>query len=83
MIDRDEIKRRRTALGLTLDEAAKRAGFNHRQRWSGIERGERSRLATDTLLAVAKALECSMEDLLVKPKAAPTPKARGRAKGKR
>lgn len=74
MVDAQEIKRRRVALGLTLQEAADRAGFSGRQRWSGIERGERSNLRADTLLAVARALGCSIEDLLAKPP--------GKAKGK-
>ena len=52
-------------LGLTLQKAADRAGFSGRQRWSGIEQGERTNLSVATIAAVAKALGCSIEALLM------------------
>lgn len=67
-IDRDEIKRRREALGLTMEEAAQRAGFSGRQRWNGIEKGERQEVAFSTIVAVAKALGCTCDDLIKKPR---------------
>lgn len=64
MLRRDEIKRRRELLGLTLDEAAKRAGFEHRQRWYAIEVGDRDNISVQTLEAIASALGCSLDDLV-------------------
>lgn len=76
MIDFDKIKSRRLKLALTLDEAAKRAGFlmpdgtPHKQRWCDLESGRRAdRVAASTLRAVAKALCCSMESLMREAKA--------------
>ena len=58
-----EIKRRRERLGIRQTEAARRAGFSI-QRWNNIEAGRRTALDPDALLAVARALECRMEDLI-------------------
>jgi transcriptional regulator with XRE-family HTH domain len=58
-----EIKRRRGKLGISQTEAARRAGFSI-QRWNNIETGRRTALDPDALLAVARALECQMEDLV-------------------
>jgi transcriptional regulator with XRE-family HTH domain len=78
MINREEIKRRREAIGLTLDEAAKRAGFGQRQRWYAIESGRGSNLAAESLYAVAGVLGCTMEDLMIRP----MPKKRTTKKGR-
>jgi len=64
MVDQAEIRRRRLALKLTMQEAADRAGFSGRQQWSNIEAGQRSRISADTLQAVAIALACRMDDLM-------------------
>ena len=63
-----EIKKRRQALGLTLTQAAIDAGWNDNGRttWHDIEVGRRQNITLDTLAAMAKALKCSIHDLLVK-----------------
>ncbi|HEY8668476.1 MAG TPA: helix-turn-helix transcriptional regulator [Tepidisphaeraceae bacterium] len=58
-----EIKRKRERLGITQTEAARRAGFSI-QRWNNIEAGRRTAVNPDALFALAKALECRMEDLM-------------------
>jgi transcriptional regulator with XRE-family HTH domain len=70
MVDRSGIKARREAIGLTLEEAAKRAGLGDRQRWYGIEHGQRRNISADTLQAVARALDCTMDELMINDKPA-------------
>ena len=60
-----EIRRRRQLLGINQVQAASRAGWSI-QRWNNIEAGRRRALDPDTFHALAQALECQMEDLLVK-----------------
>lgn len=64
MINREEIRRRREAIGMTMVEAAVAAGFKHRQQWYAIETGQRKGLAVETLSAVARALRCNIDDLM-------------------
>ena len=52
-----EIKRRRTAMGLTQEEFADVSGL-HRTYISGIERGERN-ATLDVVFQIAKALRCA------------------------
>ncbi|MDB5295991.1 MAG: hypothetical protein JWO31_1974 [Phycisphaerales bacterium] len=60
-----EIRRRREAAPLGQAEAAARAGFGSAQHWSNVERGTRSTAPTvETLLRVARALGCTVEDLV-------------------
>jgi hypothetical protein len=63
-----EIKKRRQDLGLTLSQAAIDAGWNERGRtmWHDIEVGRRQNITLDTLAGMAKALKCSIHDLLLK-----------------
>lgn len=63
-----EIKRRRLELGLTLDEAAIKAGWpkSSRTHWHAIETGQRTNIKLETLGAIANALHCSIHDLLLK-----------------
>jgi len=63
-IDIEKIKRLREKLGLTLDEAAKRAGLTNRQFWHGIENGTRHNLTVETLEKVAAALNTKAKNLL-------------------
>ncbi len=62
-----EIKRRREAVGMTLQEAADRAGWgtNGRQRWFQLEAGRPVDPQISTVVAVARALNCQIEDLLL------------------
>jgi transcriptional regulator with XRE-family HTH domain len=64
-VDRDRIAALRQAKGLTMEEAAKRAGLTTRQRWFGIESGHRDSISADTLHAVARALGVTMDELMV------------------
>lgn len=57
-LNRAEMKRLREKLGLTLDDAAKRAGFNNRQQWYKIESGVVADVTLKTLGRIARALEC-------------------------
>lgn len=63
----DEIKRRRLALGITMAEASRLAGWKTLQTWSGIERGMRPDPQVSTLVRVAKVLGCKVDQLLRKP----------------
>lgn len=64
-VDFDKVKRLREKAGLSLQEAADKAGFPNRQRWFQIETG-RADLRISTLDAMAKALNVSVADLLTK-----------------
>ena len=64
-IKRNEIKRRRKALDLTLVAAATKAGWNNPQDWKRIE-DIKSDLRISTLQRVAKVLGCTVDDLLAK-----------------
>jgi transcriptional regulator with XRE-family HTH domain len=67
MLDTAKIKTLREKLGLTMEQAAERAGFTSRQQWynveSGIAGGEKG-ITLATLDAIAKALGCKGKDLL-------------------
>ena len=64
MLDKDKLKARREKLGLTMEQAAKAAGFASRQRWCDIESGRRVNLTLDVLDSIAAALGCKAKDLL-------------------
>lgn len=76
-LDPHRIKFLREQQRLSLQEAATRAGLKTRQQWFRIESGARSNITPDTLLAIARALGVSMEELMT----GPVPKRAGR-KGK-
>ncbi len=67
----ESIRKRRTQLGLTQQELARRAGFSVAQTISAIERGERDVKAVE-LAAIAQALYCALTDLFEEPKTRPT-----------
>ncbi len=61
------IRSRREKLGLTLEQAAKLAGFKSRQHWYSVETGAtggQSGVTLGTLNAIAKALQCDAKELL-------------------
>jgi transcriptional regulator with XRE-family HTH domain len=64
VLDTAKMRALRLKLGLSMDEAAKRAGFALRQRWFEIESGRTTNIKIDTLNAVAIALEVKAKDLL-------------------
>jgi len=67
-----QIRERRIALGLTQEQAAKRAGWPDRCRWNEFEAGRFPDAKLSTLRRVAGAVECKIivsktgERLLVK-----------------
>jgi transcriptional regulator with XRE-family HTH domain len=63
-LDFGKIKQIRERLGLTQEEAAKKAGFSNRQYWNNIESGRRTNIELNTLDAIARALKVSAKDLL-------------------
>lgn len=64
MLDTAKVKARREKIGITQEEAAKRAGLPGRQRWNDIESGRRASITLDTLDKIAAALSCKAKDLL-------------------
>lgn len=66
LVRTEEIKRRRLALGITMAEASRRAGWKTLQTWSGIERGMRADPQISTLMRVADVLGCKVDQLLRK-----------------
>jgi transcriptional regulator with XRE-family HTH domain len=66
-VDFAEIKRRREAAGLTLQQAAAGAGFKSFQYWWAIENGRKPGLTVDSLAAIAHVLACKLDDLIDKP----------------
>jgi transcriptional regulator with XRE-family HTH domain len=67
-LDNQAIRQRREQLKLTMEEAAHRAGMISRQKWNAFENapiGYAPRL--DTLGNVARALQCSISDLVTEP----------------
>jgi transcriptional regulator with XRE-family HTH domain len=67
-LDKAKIKARREELRLTMREAAERSGMLGRQKWNAFENaraGYAPRL--DTLGHVARALQCSIADLVTEP----------------
>jgi transcriptional regulator with XRE-family HTH domain len=71
-IDNEKIKQRREELGMTQEDAARRAGLPSKQAWYNVESGVKKRIAAETLYRVAVALSVRMEDLVI----AEEPKAR-------
>jgi transcriptional regulator with XRE-family HTH domain len=63
VLDLQKIRQLRDALGLTQDQAARRAGMNSRQAWNNIESGRQSPTLS-TLARIAKALKVRPRNLL-------------------
>jgi transcriptional regulator with XRE-family HTH domain len=64
MLDLKKLKSLREKLNLTLEEAAKRAGFTNRQQWYLIESGRRADVRLSTLDNLGKALGLKAKELL-------------------
>jgi transcriptional regulator with XRE-family HTH domain len=64
VLDTEKMKTLRLKLGLTMEEAAKRAGFVNRQRWYQVESGQTTNVKLDTLNKIAAALSVKAKDLL-------------------
>jgi transcriptional regulator with XRE-family HTH domain len=60
----DWIKARRKRMGLTLAEAARRAGMSNHIQWHKVESGSITDPKASTLLRIAKALRCNPIELL-------------------
>lgn len=67
MLNKEEIKRRRLKLKMSFMDAARAAGWSNdqRARWYQIETGRRPEITVTTLIAMARALQCTPNDLLV------------------
>jgi transcriptional regulator with XRE-family HTH domain len=82
IINAGRIKERRDELGLSQEEAARRAGFNSKSHWSNVELGYRKKVSVSTLYKIALALSLRMDDLVqVSESAAKASKSRPRKKG--
>lgn len=66
MLNTNYIKQRREALGLTQQQAADAAGLSDRQRWYSLECGRVDNPELFTLLGIARALRCRLDDLVTK-----------------
>ena len=64
VLDTEKIQALRTKLGLTQEEAAKRAGFKGRQAWNNVESGRQVSISLATLDKIARALGVKARDLL-------------------
>jgi transcriptional regulator with XRE-family HTH domain len=64
MVRTDIIRQRRNQLGLTLADAAERAGMRSLIQWQKIESGTTRDPQVSTLLRIAKALRIKPERLL-------------------
>ena len=69
-LDRNEVRSRREALGLTQAAAAAAAGFKWPAQWADVETGRKNNLTIVTLDKIATALDCDVRDLITprKPK---------------
>jgi transcriptional regulator with XRE-family HTH domain len=68
VLDVAKVRQLRLERGLTMDAAAKAAGFSTRQNWYMIESGRSGTdVSVSTLGRLARALDCSPDDLLTTP----------------
>lgn len=65
MIDTKKIRRLRSKLKLTQQQAAEKAGFKSRQWWNDVETGRAVNLSVETLGRIATALGVRTKDLLL------------------
>jgi transcriptional regulator with XRE-family HTH domain len=63
-LDVEKVKALRMKCGLSLDAAARAAGFTNRQRWFEIESGAKTNITLETLDKLARALGVKAKDLL-------------------
>jgi transcriptional regulator with XRE-family HTH domain len=65
MLNTESIRVRRELLGRSQDEVAHLAGIKGgRQKWNDIEKGRNVNPTLETLLGMARALQCSIADLV-------------------
>ena len=64
MLNTHFIRSRREALGLTQQQAADAAGLSDRQRWYSLECGRVDNPELFTLLGIARALQCDLDELI-------------------
>lgn len=66
ILNRDKVRELRESMGLTQDQAAKRAKLaGGRARWGDIESGRRANITLETLALIADALQCDAATLLI------------------
>lgn len=78
MLNRKEVRKRRRALKMSFRDAAVAAGWteDERARWQRLETGTPKDPALSTVEAVARALGCTVCDLLTAPRNA-KPRTKG------
>jgi transcriptional regulator with XRE-family HTH domain len=64
VLDTERIKSLREGAGLTMQQAAVKAGENRRQWWNNIESGIQTNIQLDTLNKIAAALGVPAKELL-------------------
>jgi transcriptional regulator with XRE-family HTH domain len=64
VLDIVKMRRLREDAGLTVTEAARRAGWKDRRRWHAIESGAKKDISLKTLDRIADALRVEAKDLL-------------------
>lgn len=64
MLDTEKMEKLRKKLGLSQEEAARRAGLAGKQVWNDIVRRRRHNITMETLDAIAFALACKSRDLI-------------------
>lgn len=65
VLNKLKIKELREARGLKMIEAAKLAGITSAQKWNDLENGKkRQNVTLETLTKLARALKCSVTDLI-------------------
>ncbi|MGE5610000.1 MAG: helix-turn-helix transcriptional regulator [Bacillota bacterium] len=64
MLDTEKMRQLREKLGLTQEDAAKRAGLDTRQAWNNIESGRQTNVTIEKLERIAAALDVKAKDLL-------------------
>ena len=63
-LDVDKIRQLRLGKGLSIAEAARRAGMNSRQHWHAVETGVNVDVRLSLLESIARALDVDPGDLL-------------------
>ena len=63
-LNRAKIRELREAAGLSMQQAAGKAGWKIAQQWYLIEAGKRKDPSISTVQRIARALGCSVDDLL-------------------
>lgn len=64
LLDYERIRPAREAMGLSIAEAARRAGMKHRQAWYEVEAGKQTNVTLERLAQVAAVIGLRPRDLV-------------------